>query len=69
MQYTHDGNVTAPASVTSMVVQPLVPKSTYQFKIAVLTERGEGEQVFVIGTTADADSDHGESVIRFNLFN
>jgi len=60
ISYTHQGNFTVGARANSFTVQPLVPRTQYQFRVSALTTRGEGEQVTVYGTTANGPSEYGE---------
>ncbi len=60
IRYTHEGNYTARASATTFVVQPLVPGASYQIKVAVLTDRGEGKEVSISATTLIAKSTFGK---------
>lgn len=44
----------------TVTLHPLLPGTNYMFKVAVLTRRGEGRQIIVMGTTSAGQSDYGK---------
>ena len=63
--FMHEGSSTIIGNASNIMVQPLIPQTNYLFKVASLTDRGEGMQVRVTGFTNNAASDLGEHF--FNL--
>lgn len=68
IRYTHAGNKTAPANANRIELDPLRPDTSYLFRVAVLTARGEGMQVETRGNTNMGASQFGKNSLAYQYY-